>query len=779
MIIYVKINKTHAEGSDPISAAYKAWTLGSLLDDSNKRNKYSFLIAIYKKEIVGTYSIQAIAEEGQSKPRRVVFALANTTDECDKEIRRKCQGKILSGINKARKECGYIDVSISLKCKYNDGQIPVLGPNEIRHGQVRLAGQMELEFIWVDDYRSLKSLGVNFNHSGRHHFRYENNNLILLPNEVNKIDFGPRITSVTAIAGENGSGKSSICEISLLTTATRINGAFGYDVKFKGIVVYGHYIFFHNNLTINNIQSLQEEGYIIKSFQESPFEDISFEEREQFMNGGFIYYSNALDLRSDFTAMNLANVSSQNLLREDYITSTSYQSVNPHRGEIFDDFRGMDMTDTIQIYNKGQGYRATKFYLDYSSFIPFRQPDILILKSTYTGNNRWLRLGFIDDFELKRGYEEIENSIFNDIYPHRFVTHLVSGQKKKLDSKILKLKIKELYRFNLLVAKGRETKTPFDLLTVRDFVLRKEIKAIDISLIDDLINIHEKLVEISKTYEGEYEPFSVANYYNNLSDWRYVFLEQVFIPNSEEARNLLRKFIQLEEQILQGDRTYRRVSNYALYPQLSSGESSFINLFSRIHDIALRYKLGYDERNSVILFLDEPEVGLHPDWSKKLFNWIHTFLTNHSSGLKFQIILTTHSPYLLSDLPAQNVQLLKKDVDGRTVIVDSVEYKTFGANINELLATSFFLEDGLIGEFAQTQIQNLIDNLQDDPPPDLLRKMSYDQMAEMIGIIAEPFLQEKLTEMYYRKVPDAFKNEEERRLRIIELERELDKLRNG
>ena len=149
------------------------------------------------------------------------------------------------------------------------------------------------------------------------------------------------------------------------------------------------------------------------------------------------------------------------------------------------------------------------------------------------------------------------------------------------------------------------------------------------------------------------------------------------------------------------------------------------------------------------------------------------------SDYKFQLIITTHSPYLLSDLPGNNIVLLKREDGKRTSLVDAELFKTFGANINELLATSFFLEEGLIGEFAQANIQNLIDNLQGFDGNKGFIEMSKEEMRRMIGFVAEPFLQEKLQEMYDEKFPGEFVSEGQRRKLISQLENQLKRLRNG
>ena len=76
----------------------------------------------------------------------------------------------------------------------------------------------------------------------------------------------------------------------------------------------------------------------------------------------------------------------------------------------------------------------------------------------------------------------------------------------------------------------------------------------------------------------------------------------------------------------------------------------------------------------------------------------------------FNIIVVTHSPFILSDIPQDNVLFLKDGKNDNEVC----DFKTFGANIHDLLRTSFFLENGLVGEFANNKIEELLTLLQGD-----------------------------------------------------------------
>ncbi|WP_323658637.1 AAA family ATPase [Aliarcobacter butzleri] len=163
--------------------------------------------------------------------------------------------------------------------------------------------------------------------------------------------------------------------------------------------------------------------------------------------------------------------------------------------------------------------------------------------------------------------------------------------------------------------------------------------------------------------------------------------------------------------------------------------------------------------NSIFILLDEIESYLHPIWQKNLIQYIYNFVKIYS--IDIHIILTSHSPFILSDIPKENVIFLekyKKDEDKNQKegncknATKDIELKTFGANIHTLLSNGFFMSDGLMGEFAKNKIEEikkfyeLIQKLQNKGKiKKELWKKSYEKRKTRFGniqkIIGEPFLQ--------------------------------------
>ena len=191
--------------------------------------------------------------------------------------------------------------------------------------------------------------------------------------------------------------------------------------------------------------------------------------------------------------------------------------------------------------------------------------------------------------------------------------------------------------------------------------------------------------------------------------------EQIQLKLNGESLEEIYKFIQFlrEDFTITYDRnTFAKLNELSSYIKfnwsgLSSGEHSLLNLFGRIFSVVDRVK--YEKK--ILLMLDEVDIGLHPEWQRKWISEILPKIKAIFTGQHIQIIMTTHSPIMLSDIYSEDVILLQKDSLGKRV-VDKKDLRTFGQNIHELYHSSFFLESAR-GEYAMTQINETISTLYD------------------------------------------------------------------
>lgn len=152
---------------------------------------------------------------------------------------------------------------------------------------------------------------------------------------------------------------------------------------------------------------------------------------------------------------------------------------------------------------------------------------------------------------------------------------------------------------------------------------------------------------------------------------------------------------------------------FDVFPPMSSGEMAFLSMFARLYHFIPKHTLTNDD---VLIFLDETETTLHPEWQRRLVDYSIRFLEVFIPDRHYQLVFASHSPMLLSDIPAGNCCLLETHIvkhrgipQKRTVcraFQPSQDVKnTFGANIYDLFKEGFFMKHGAIGEFASHKIQ--------------------------------------------------------------------------
>jgi AAA15 family ATPase/GTPase len=182
-----------------------------------------------------------------------------------------------------------------------------------------------------------------------------------------------------------------------------------------------------------------------------------------------------------------------------------------------------------------------------------------------------------------------------------------------------------------------------------------------------------------------------------------------------------------------------------LITHLSSGERQFLYMTSTLLYHIMNIKSVPPTREAyrqINLILDEIELCFHPEYQRKMVYWLVSVIKRlkMNQHCAFNIILTTHSPFILSDIVPKNILYLEEGEPTRVPLETP-----FAANVNEILKQSFFLKDGFMGEYAKEKVLSLIAYLtRGNKDNGLWTKESAEAFIEMIG---EPILREKLREL--------------------------------
>lgn len=217
---------------------------------------------------------------------------------------------------------------------------------------------------------------------------------------------------------------------------------------------------------------------------------------------------------------------------------------------------------------------------------------------------------------------------------------------------------------------------------------------------------------------------------------------------------------------------------------LSSGEISILNLLGRLYS----GKMHYGEVTNKLLLIDEVDLGLHPEWQRL---WVSDVLPLIAKILctgdqKIQVIITTHSPIILSDIYTEDIIIMPIENENLGKIK-----KTFAQNIYTLYNNTFFLKR-LIGEYAHRRIENTITFLNNRINKNFTLNnenfyynldeenqiITIDKIIESVG---EPIIAKQLLELYELAYPNIQLEMKKKRIRerINTLEEELRKLNEG
>lgn len=500
---------------------------------------------------------------------------------------------------------------------------------------------MELVYLWVEEYKNIKNQGFNF--SPRFDCEFKNGVLTIDENE-DYVSIFPENINITAIVGENGSGKSNLLDLIMeLNGWSKIYDSFFFVTAEKKIYTINFNKKIKSTYKIENIDKINSSRTSTKNLSSMAFLSLS-----PFINEIDRMYSRSINFISIFAKENYQN--------NHFIFDHFYLNIIQKIPDILEE------KSTRKLFNINE------------------KPKYLIFKfSKYIQN--------IFNEEIS---EIISKTIKKDKSP------LSLYYQVKLEDKLTLNRIFDLYR------KIEEKKEN----------LNKEVQELDKEKIPNRIpNLKNK------------EIYTKVNTSADIKQNRIKRDKETLTKEIEDIGYIKFYFAKDED------------SKNSFY--FSNGE---LVLLYQIDELL---KLNSEE-NDLIILIDEGELFLHPSWQKKILSHLINLFEN--SKFKRQLIFTSHSPFILSDLPKENIIFLEK---GKQVKPFKENEQTFGANIHTLLSHGFFMEDGLMGEFAKNKINEVIKLLNSKRK---LSKKNQKFCKNIISIIGEPILQKTLEHQLNEKL---------------------------
>lgn len=586
---------------------------------------------------------------------------------------------------------------------------------------------MELLYIYIwDDKRNIKECEYNFSPNYKFSYRPQ-----LKTFDMEKCDslysgwFGQNIVNITAVVGKNGSGKTNLLDCIIKALCGQGGGFIFYK---------------HNDRIYSNIpKQLSDYKFTFEVIQFERFGSPLNSYFKEHINDAFvIFYSPSID-------RNLSNRNSHYSKFEDI--SNSHVLRQPlSRLTQEPEYARMSEVDIMQTNDL---FRLLLLFI-YS----YEQKQHTVFET----------IKLPDNFELKLLY-------FSDIEPqHPTYKSLVQNiSKKGFKNRLKKFILTQIFLSNQHFPEEWDDKTTFE-----DVLLHLNNGE------DYRPNIFDALCSLYDSgdikYTEERQSGLKKGYYEFSCSIRIKSITQAFIT----ALYCYYNYIPMAPYASFGTME-QNVSNAQIVINLgmSSGERAIYTLVSRLMGVifnkqgeihhAVINKIICDNKfdgKTIIILLDEPDLQLHPEWQQKFISLLLDLLYAYFPKVKFQIILTTHSPILLSDIPRKNVIFINKNPDGTSTVCSELNLKeTFAANIHTLYNNSFFLDGVPIGEFAKHKIEAIYDRIESGQ---IDNNILYD-----IYRIGEPILRNILLQKYDSK-RKTLSNEE----RVLLLKEELAKLEN-
>jgi restriction system-associated AAA family ATPase len=199
------------------------------------------------------------------------------------------------------------------------------------------------------------------------------------------------------------------------------------------------------------------------------------------------------------------------------------------------------------------------------------------------------------------------------------------------------------------------------------------------------------------------------------------------LPNHEESKKVFNiSHISFKKN---------KIEKPVYYKQLSDGEHQFLHV---IGTLLLMDKLG------TLFLFDEPETHFNPEWRSKFVSIINDVLFDKDISREQELILTTHSPFIVSDCQKENVYIFEKDSSLKVKSPRNPLFQTFGTSI-EMIYWNVFQKQQSISNVAKSELNKIetkikSNELNKEQAIDALRKFgdSFEKM-NIIKLLREKY----------------------------------------
>lgn len=546
---------------------------------------------------------------------------------------------------------------------------------------------MELILVHIEKYKGI----TNSNLIVSPNFKLDGHDILYSDKITNDL----AITNAIAIVGKNGMGKTSILEAIIKILFGESDEISGICIfKSEGKVFYKGYVknkqqFTFNGNEINrwnNSKNIDENTKVVfYSPVYNPHSDNGF---LKIRKSNYINVSNDFEFkfakdknREKDIELQLDFIFGAGTYFEDLIYFPKFLKIDFKAIEIEDFYKKLILflENAISSRNKESRNLVSKFIYDFN--LHTRNGEFQFgldsLSEVYENPEDW----DVYLIELSLLFQDIETMF------HEFISN--NSPEEGMAFSIMLKKVFNSFSFQKNQNKGIQDNIKlFEVF----FTIIKSKRFYEIRENLDNIRMSKKISEFF-----DFEIFEIieklksikrANF--NLADFPIVFGYE----NSNEVISLLK------------DLRKNGLLKYGFevrWDSISSGQLARLNMFGRL------YKSIMTGGESFYFLLDEADIYLHPEWQRTFMSDLNLFLSRirQMKNIKdIHVVLTTHSPIMISDFYREQVYLFK-DLGNEKVLLKS-SARTFGANLYDLYNDEFFINRP-VGEIAKKEIDERFD----------------------------------------------------------------------
>ncbi|WP_431167237.1 AAA family ATPase [Tenacibaculum halocynthiae] len=545
---------------------------------------------------------------------------------------------------------------------------------------------LKLCYIWVNQFRNFKNTGFNFSSSEKFDYNPDTSKITL--NKITKLPedfFGESITEVTALIGRNGSGKSNALEL----VCKLLKGG-------KTSITDDFLIITKENDQFVAYRS-KEEGWMLGF--DFPLQLRKYDKNIDPLK--IVYFSNVFDEKENNFSSDIADLS-YNSRYKSSIFRFNRKEISDFQKQLF--FINSSYFNKLNI-EIPEGIKITpKIWNKNNS-------DMMFSMSDFVGFN----LTFFSRF-IRQRLKDISKQ--NKFYYYVVYTFYLDSVKllMRYNFTIIKDLNDTINSYNQILKNYEKLKTEHifeELVSWLKNIISLKHRFIDVKYVKEVQKLEPKLELISKLKESR-KKISL-DLLNEGSRNRY---SESFVFNNDNSSNIIKDNIKL----------FGESAFTVNWLGISSGHKAYLNIFSLIYHELKRIK-----KENLLLCIDEGDLYLHPQWQIEFFDKLVTVLPQIFKG-NIQLILTSHSPFLLSDLPKQNITVISPNEEKQTLNGNKLNTETFAGNIYSLYEEPFFLGNERISVFAKKKIDEIFEELDNKNTSSLkYDKESLKRRIELIG----------------------------------------------